>query len=145
MPLETETAVAGAIGERCNAPVVLVSGAVEDHVLDAGSLRPLGDQAADLLRLLGLVAGDGTQRPFHGGSGGKRTPLGVVRCTGAQCEVCDAWAEDETAPYKVRMLPGQEPYAPEELRAARALVADAARAEELFGLDELERSAEVGR
>jgi len=45
-PVEVEAALAGALGERANPPVVLVTAAVEDHGLDAGRLRPLGKRLA---------------------------------------------------------------------------------------------------
>jgi hypothetical protein len=64
---KSEAALARPIRERCNPPVVLVSGAIEDHVLDADCLGTLGDKAANLLGLLGLVAGRGPQRRLRGG------------------------------------------------------------------------------
>jgi hypothetical protein len=41
-------ALAGAVGQRRDAAVVLVAAAVEDDALDAGSLGALGDELADL-------------------------------------------------------------------------------------------------
>ena len=48
------------------------------HVLDADCLGTLGDKAANLLGLLGLVAGRGPQRRLHGGGRGERTAESVV-------------------------------------------------------------------
>ena len=45
---ELQATFAGSIGERLDATVVAVAGAVERHLLDAGGLRLLGDEAADL-------------------------------------------------------------------------------------------------
>src|ERR1700754_4284164 len=46
---EAQPALAGGLGEGRDAAVVLVSGAVEDHGLDAGDLGTLGDERTDLL------------------------------------------------------------------------------------------------
>jgi hypothetical protein len=40
--------------------------------------------------------------------------------------------------FAERMMPGQKPYTPEERRIRDALVGDAARAEELIDIDELD-------
>src|SRR5205085_1903130 len=45
--LEAEATLAGCFGERLDAPMVDVGAAVEDHFLDAGLDRALGDQLAD--------------------------------------------------------------------------------------------------
>src|SRR5436189_3590576 len=44
--LDGEAALAGPVGERLDAPVVLVAAAVEDGPLDARGLRALGQQRA---------------------------------------------------------------------------------------------------
>src|SRR6202050_292465 len=49
---ESEPALASAVGERLDAPVVLVSAAVENRARDPGRDRPLGEQPAGPLRLL---------------------------------------------------------------------------------------------
>ena len=46
--IELQSALAGAVGERLDAPVVEVAAAVEHDLADAGGLGPLGDQLADL-------------------------------------------------------------------------------------------------
>ena len=51
---ELEAGFAGGIGERLDPPVVPEPGSIEDDALDAGGLRPLGDEPADDGRLLGL-------------------------------------------------------------------------------------------
>ena len=43
--LEVETGFARGIGQRANAAVVAETGAVEDDLVDAGCLGPLGDQS----------------------------------------------------------------------------------------------------
>src|SRR3954447_1149681 len=68
--LEREAALPGALGQRLDAAVVLVAAAVAHGGLDAGGLRPLGQQLAGPLGLLhpleraqvGLGPGDGGQR-----------------------------------------------------------------------------------
>src|SRR5262245_46349818 len=50
---ETQASLAGALGERPDAAVVLVAAAVEHAALDPRRLRPLGQQFSGLLRLLG--------------------------------------------------------------------------------------------
>ena len=68
--LEVQAALAGALGERLHAAVVLVAAAVEHGGLDAGGLRALGQQLAGALGLLerleraqvGLGPVDGGQR-----------------------------------------------------------------------------------
>src|SRR5690349_4023453 len=69
---EREAALTGAIGERSDAPVVLVAGAVEDHALDTGGLGALGDELTDLAGLDRLVAVEGAHVGLHraGGSQG---------------------------------------------------------------------------
>src|SRR5829696_7821131 len=52
---ELEAPVAGALGDRRDAPVEAVAATVEDTGLDAGALRALGQQLADALRLLHRV------------------------------------------------------------------------------------------
>src|SRR4051794_18179908 len=75
---ELQTTLASTVGQGRHATVVLVAGAVEDHALDAGGLGPLGDQAADQLRLVGLVPGLGPQVALHGGGLDQRLADGVV-------------------------------------------------------------------
>src|SRR5687768_7196636 len=48
--LQVEAALAGALGERANPPVVLVTAAVEDHGLHAGGLGALGQGPAHRAR-----------------------------------------------------------------------------------------------
>src|SRR5437879_8336017 len=50
--LEGEPAPTGSLGERLDAPVVLVAAAVEDARFDAGFLGPLREHLAGALRLL---------------------------------------------------------------------------------------------
>src|ERR671930_597888 len=73
--LETQPALAGALGERTHAPVVLVAAAVEHAGLHPRLLRPPGQDLAGLLRLLHrtelLELG---LRPRHRHDG----PLGIV-------------------------------------------------------------------
>src|SRR4029453_7344569 len=76
--LKAQSALAGAVRQRCNASVVLVTRAVENHALDAGRLGTLGDKAANLLGLLGLVPGRGSQIRLHGGGGDEGAALRVV-------------------------------------------------------------------
>ena len=51
---EVEAGFAGGIGERLDPPVVPEPGSIEDDLLDAGGLGPLGDEPTDDGRLLGL-------------------------------------------------------------------------------------------
>src|SRR5580700_2118716 len=46
---KVQTALAGAIRQRFDAPVIHVAAAVEHHFVDAGLLRPLGEFLADAL------------------------------------------------------------------------------------------------
>src|SRR3982751_3071522 len=46
--LDGEAGLAGPLGERLHAPVVVVAAAVEHGALDAGGLGALGEQLADL-------------------------------------------------------------------------------------------------
>src|SRR5690348_12280306 len=73
LPSEGQAALTGSVGKGRNATVVLVAGAVEDHALDASSLGACSDQLADLLGLLGLVAGRGADVGLH--RGGERQRL----------------------------------------------------------------------
>src|SRR3954466_15503023 len=50
--LDSQSSLARAFGERLDAAVVAVAAAVEHGTLDAGRLGPLGQQRADLRRLL---------------------------------------------------------------------------------------------
>src|SRR5215212_1159182 len=54
-PSEPQASFACAVGDRRNPPVVLVATAVEDAGLDAGALRPLGEELPGALRLLHRV------------------------------------------------------------------------------------------
>src|SRR6187431_3107685 len=54
--LQVEAALAGALGERANPPVVLVATAVEDHGRDAGGLGPLRECLANGTRRVDLAA-----------------------------------------------------------------------------------------
>src|SRR5919205_592181 len=70
LSLESQAALAGALGEGLDAAVVLVAAAVEHRGVDAGGLGTLGEQAARVGRLLhglerpqvGLRPADGRQR-----------------------------------------------------------------------------------
>src|SRR5579884_1575861 len=65
--LEAQTSLARAVGERLDPAVVQVAGTVEDDGVDAGRLRVLREQLADLGRLPGLVALErGLQRDPRG-------------------------------------------------------------------------------
>src|SRR3954452_14478745 len=68
-PSERQPAFAGAVSECCDAAVVLVAGAVEDHAVDTGGPGPLGDELADALGLGGLVT---VQRAQLGSLGERR-------------------------------------------------------------------------
>src|SRR6202008_3759628 len=50
--LERQPALAGAVGERLNTPVIFVAAAVEHGGIDAGRLGPLGEEGAGARRLL---------------------------------------------------------------------------------------------
>src|ERR1700693_4801035 len=50
--LEPQPALTGAVGERFNAPVILIAATVEHGLLDAGLLGALREQFADALGLL---------------------------------------------------------------------------------------------
>src|SRR3989304_2119886 len=54
-PLQVEAALAGALGERANPPVISIAAAVEDHGRNASRPRPLGDRAANSVRRRGLA------------------------------------------------------------------------------------------
>src|SRR3954468_5564615 len=73
--LETQAALAGALGEGLDAAVVLVSAAVEDRGLDAGRLGALGQRLAGLLRLVERL--EGAQVALRPADGGQRA-AGVV-------------------------------------------------------------------
>src|SRR5699024_2577368 len=75
---ESETGLAGAVGQRRDPTVVLVAGAVQDHVLHPGGLRTLGETGADLLGLRRLVAVGGTQVGLHRGGRGHGPAGGIV-------------------------------------------------------------------
>src|ERR1700754_798989 len=68
--LEVQDALAGALGERLHAAVVLVAAAVEHRGVDAGRLRALGEHFAGSARLVhrleraqvGLRPADGRER-----------------------------------------------------------------------------------
>src|SRR5687767_14668297 len=74
LSLQVEAALAGALGERSDPPVVLVAAPIEDHVADAGRLRTLRDGLADRARRidraaraeLGLLARGCGQGPTRG-------------------------------------------------------------------------------
>ena len=67
-----------AVSDGGDAAVVLVAAAVEDHSFNTGSLGTLGDELADALGLGRLVAVEGPQVGFHGGSGSHGHALGVI-------------------------------------------------------------------
>src|SRR4051812_48180967 len=66
---ELQTALAGAVGHRLHAAMVLVASAIEDDARDPGLFGPLRDPLTDGRRLLGLLplanagAGDREERP----------------------------------------------------------------------------------
>src|SRR4051795_1004726 len=71
--LDREAGLAGPVGERLDAPVVLVAAAVEDGALDAGGLGALGYEGADARRALHrLEVADARLRPLRGGQGTTR-------------------------------------------------------------------------
>src|SRR6187551_2364667 len=73
--LQVEAALAGALGERANPPVVLIAAAVKDHGRDAGRLRPLRDRLANGMRCVDPAAADAR---FAAGGRGHGAPAGVV-------------------------------------------------------------------
>src|SRR3954470_24733207 len=75
---ELQAALAGAVSQGRDATGVLVAGAVEDHALDAGGLRALGDELTDGLRLVGLRTGAGAQVRLEGGGRDEGLAEGVV-------------------------------------------------------------------
>src|SRR3954451_20711755 len=101
--LEAQPALAGSLGERAHAPVVLVAAAVEHRGLEPGGLRPVGQQLARAARLVerleppqvGLGPADGGQRaagvvvdelgedPAVGAEHGDARPLGGAAHLGA--------------------------------------------------------------
>src|SRR5690606_4264248 len=76
--LELQTVVAGGVGQGRDAAVVLEPTAVEHDRFDAGFLRTLGDELADLFGLGGLVALEVAQAGLHRRRGGQRVALHVV-------------------------------------------------------------------
>src|SRR3954454_14664997 len=90
---EREAALAGALGEGGDPPVVLVAGAVEHHALDACSLGPLGDELADLARLGRLVAVEGAEVRLHRARGSPRPGAQVV--DGMDADVLGGPGDDE--------------------------------------------------
>src|SRR3954447_16889496 len=62
---QRQPTLAGAVGDGRDPAVVLVAPTVEDDGLDAGVLRPRGDELADLAGLGGLVALEGAQVRLH--------------------------------------------------------------------------------
>ena len=76
--LETQASLAGAIGQSLDAPVKEIAAAVENHFLDTGLRRALGDQFADL-------GGSGNIGPRLqpalqiGGSAGRPTQAAALR------------------------------------------------------------------
>src|SRR4051794_38254379 len=62
-----QTALAGAVRDRGDAPVVAVATAVEHHGLDAGRTGALGEQLAHATGLGGLVAVQPAQVDLHRG------------------------------------------------------------------------------
>src|SRR5690606_3261991 len=75
---ELEPALACAVGQRRDPTCVPVATTVEHHGGDPGFLGPLSEELADLLRLLGLVRLQRTQRGVHGGRAHQRVPDRVV-------------------------------------------------------------------
>src|SRR6476660_2231612 len=78
LPSEGQAALAGAVGQGRDATVVLVARSVEDDAVDAGSLRPLGDELADLPGLVGLVVARTANVGLHRGGRGQRLADEVV-------------------------------------------------------------------
>src|SRR5690554_6437099 len=64
---ELQSALASAVCQSSDAACVLVTCAVEDNSLDAGSLSALGDQFAGLACFRRLVAVEPTEVSFHRG------------------------------------------------------------------------------
>src|SRR6478672_4663249 len=75
---QSQPTLAGTVGDRRDTAVVAVATTVEHDGLDAGSLRTLGEELADLAGLGRLVAVEGPQVRLH--RGGRRQGLahGVV-------------------------------------------------------------------
>ena len=69
---------AGAVGDSRDTPRVAVAATVEHDVGDAGCLRTLSDELADLAGLGGLVTIERPQVGFEGGCRGQRVALAVV-------------------------------------------------------------------
>ena len=76
LPLELKAALAGAIGERLDAPVIQVSTTIEHHSVDACGFRTLGDELANLRG--GLTLWNRTQARLDRRRGGKCLALAVV-------------------------------------------------------------------
>src|SRR5688572_9928903 len=76
--LEVEAGFATGIGERPDTTVVAISGAVEDDLLDARALGALGQQSANDLGVLGLVAGRRADALLERRGAGQRAAGGVV-------------------------------------------------------------------
>src|SRR5262245_21503270 len=74
---ELEAGFAGGIGERLHTPVVPEPGSIEDHAVDPRGLGALGDEFADLGRLLRLGRLRALELLLDGRRGGER-PAGRV-------------------------------------------------------------------
>src|SRR6185437_8227826 len=75
LPSEVQSSLARTLGESLHASVEQVTGAVEDHALDAGLLGGRGERLAHLGRLAGLVALEAEPGPRGGDD---RLPAVVV-------------------------------------------------------------------
>src|SRR4051795_2339510 len=75
---EVQPTLAGAVGQGRDAAGVAVAATVEDDGRDAGGLRPVGDQGADLAGQGGLVALGAAQAGVHRRGAGQRAAGRVV-------------------------------------------------------------------
>src|SRR5262245_1122278 len=76
--LELESSAASGVGQGCDATLVPVATAVEDHFIDARGLGPLGYERTDLGRDGLLVAVGAPDRGVQRRGRGQRVTLGVV-------------------------------------------------------------------
>src|SRR5262249_37311514 len=76
--LELQSRFAGCIRERLDPAVVAEAGAIEDDRLDAGGLRPLGDELADRGGIVGLRPGRRAELLLEARRGDERLAGAVV-------------------------------------------------------------------
>src|SRR5438105_4183901 len=75
---EIQAGFAGGLGERLDPPVIPEPGPIEDDAVDAGGLRPLGDQPADHFCLLRLGLSGAAKLLFDRRGGSERLAGRVV-------------------------------------------------------------------